>query len=126
MRYLIDTTLLIDHALGREAAVELVSWLFSEPNELLICDVRVTEALSRGTDEELAELRALIEPLEYVVTGPDAAAWAGETRRRLLRTNPRTLGDALIGGVAWSVGATVVTRNPRDFEVQGVPVLAYL
>jgi predicted nucleic acid-binding protein len=33
--------------------------------------------------------------------------------------------DAIIAGVAWFGDATVVTRNPRDFEVQGVPVLAY-
>jgi predicted nucleic acid-binding protein len=35
------------------------------------------------------------------------------------------LGDALIAGAAWSLGATVVTRNPDDFERMGVPVLAY-
>lgn len=28
-------------------------------------------------------------------------------------------------GVAWSLGATVVTRNPDDFVRMGVPVLAY-
>jgi predicted nucleic acid-binding protein len=28
-------------------------------------------------------------------------------------------------GVAWSLEATVVTRNPKDFERLGVPVLAY-
>ena len=52
-------------------------------------------------------------------------AWAGEARRLRRRTSPRTLGDALIAGVAWSFGATVVTRNPDDFVRMGVPVLAY-
>jgi predicted nucleic acid-binding protein len=40
-------------------------------------------------------------------------------------SGPRNLGDALIAGVAWSLGATVVTRNPDDFVRMGVPVLAY-
>ncbi len=37
----------------------------------------------------------------------------------------RSLADAIIAGVARDLEATVVTRNPRDFEAQGVPVLAY-
>lgn len=125
MRYLIDTTLLIDHAAGRPEAVDLVRRLFSEPNDLLVCDAVVTEALSRGSDEDVAVIVALLDALEYVATHPEAARWAGACRRRLRRTSPRQLGDALIAGVAWFNDATVVTRNPRDFEVQGVPVLSY-
>jgi predicted nucleic acid-binding protein len=42
------------------------------------------------------------------------------------RSSPgRTLGDALIGGVAWFADATVVTRNPDDLIAQGIPVLTY-
>ena len=125
MRYLLDATVLIDHVRGKPSAVELVLSLFGEPNDLYVCDAVVTESLSKGPDDEIALIDALLRPLEYVSTSPDAARWAGESRRRLGRTSPRTLGDAIIAGVAWSLGATVVTRNPRDFEVQGVPVLAY-
>lgn len=125
MRYLIDTTLLIDHASGHPGAVELVRELFSEPNDLLVCDAIVVEAISKGGDSELTAIRALIAALEYVATDPDAARWAGESRRRLGRSSPRQLGDAIIAGVAWVNDAIVVTRNPRDFEVQGVRVLGY-
>ena len=125
MRYLLDTTVLIDHVNGRPAAVALVRRLFSEPNDLLTCDVVVTEALSSGGGDQLAAIQALINALEYVSTHPDAARWAAESRRRLRRTSPRQLGDAIIAGVAWFNDAPVVTRNPSDFEVQGVPVLAY-
>lgn len=125
MRYLLDTTLLIDHVNGRPSAVALVRELFSEPNELLVCDVVVTEALTGGSDASIGTLISLIEALEYVATHPDAARWAGATRRRLGRTSPRQLGDAIIAGVAWHSDAVVVTRNPVDFEVQGVRVLAY-
>ena len=125
MRYLLDTTVLVDHANGRPSAVGLVRELFSEPNDLLVCDVVVAEALSGGDDDGAAAVAVLIGALEYVATTPEAARWAGGSRRRLRQGGPRRLGDALIAGVAWSIGATVVTRNPRDFEVQGVPVLGY-
>ena len=125
MHYLLDTTVLIDHASGWPAAVGIIRELFSEPNDLLVCDAVVAEALSKGSDDEIAAVAALINALEYVSTHPDAARWAGESRRRLGHTSPRRLGDAIIAGVAWFHDATVVTRNPRDFEVQGVRVLGY-
>lgn len=125
MRYLLDTTLLLDHVRGKPSAVELVRSLFSEANDLYVCDAVVTESLSKGPDEEIAMIDMLLRPLEYVATTPDAARWAGASRRALGHTSPRRLGDSIIAGVAWSLQATVVTRNPRDFEVQGVPVLAY-
>ena len=46
MRYLLDTTTLIDHAMGRHGAPEVIARLFSEPNDLYTCDVVVAEALS--------------------------------------------------------------------------------
>ena len=125
MRYLLDTTVLIDYLRGKPSAVELVLSLFSEPNDLYVCDAIVTEALSSGSDEHRMAIEALVNALEYVSTHPDAARWAGMSRRRLGRTSPRRLGDAIIAGVAWSNDAIVVTRNPRDFEVQGVRVLGY-
>ena len=125
MRYLLDTTVLIDHNRGRPSAVELVRNLFSESNDLLVCDAIVAEALSAGPEREVLALGTMIDALEYVATPPNAARWAGESRRRLRRTSHRRLGDAIIAGVAWFHDATVVTRNPRDFEVQGVRVLGY-
>ncbi len=126
MRYLLDTTLLIDHANGRPGAVALVRALFNEPSDLFVCDAVVTEATSGATDDdELAAIITLIKAVEYVSTHPDAALWAGASRRRLRRTSARQLGDAIVAGVAWHMDATVVTRNPADFEIQGVRVLGY-
>ena len=125
MRYLLDTTVLIDHAQGRAGAPDLVRRLFEESDELFVCDVVVTEALSKGPDEEMLVIGTLIRSLEYISTHPDAARWAGESRRRRRATGPRSLADAIIAGVAWTMDAMVVTRNPRDFEVQGVRVLGY-
>lgn len=125
MRFLLDTTLLIDHAQGRAGAAEVIDQLFSELHELMVCDVVVTEALSQGPDEEVLVIGTLIRAVEYVATHPEAARWAGESRRGRRASGPRSLADAIIAGVAQDLGATVVTRNPRDFEAQGVHVLAY-
>jgi predicted nucleic acid-binding protein len=125
VRYLLDTTLRIDHALDQHGAAALVMRLFSEPNDLYVCDAVVAEATSKGGDLELAAIDRLIQALEYISTTPAAARWAGASRRRLGRHASRRLADALVAGVAWQADAVVVTRNPRDFESQGVPVLAY-
>ena len=125
MKYLLDTTLLIDHVHGRPEAIALVEWLFSQPNDLFTCDVIVAEALSRGDAAEVAAITALIDVLEYVSTSPDAARRAGDDRRRRNVTSYRSLPDAIIAGVAWSLDLTVVTRNAKDFEKLSVPILAY-
>ena len=83
------------------------------------------EALSSGTADELKIIERLVQALEYVSTSPmpppGPPASDGGAGARV----DGHLGDAIIAGVAWSIGATIVTRNPRDFEGQGVPVLAY-
>lgn len=42
---------------------------------------------------------------------------------RLQVPNPRPYGDSLIAATALVHGLTVVTRNRRDFETMGVPLL---
>jgi predicted nucleic acid-binding protein len=126
MRYLLDTTLLADHANGYAPAVALLRRLYEEGAELYTCDVVTCEALSGGTDDHLQAIRALLRPLEYVATSPDAARWAGQSRLGRHRGGGKLgLGDALIAGVAVDLEAVVVTRNRPDFARQGIQVLEY-
>jgi predicted nucleic acid-binding protein len=126
MRYLLDSTLLIDHGNGDLAAARMLRELVEGGHDLFTCDVVTCETLSRGDDEQLRHLRTLLDALEYVSTSPDAARWAADSRRtRRLAGGKRSLGDALIASVAVSLDATVVTRNRPDFERQGVRVLDY-
>ena len=125
MRYVLDTTLLIDHSKGRPGVAELVESLFAESSDLYTCDVVVAEALTGGDEVQRAMIESLIRAVEYVATPPDAAVWAADSRRRRGAFGPRSLADAIIAGVAWFNDATVVTRNPRHFEAQGVRVLGY-
>ena len=126
MRYLLDTTLIIDHAHGYEPAMSLLHRLYDSGAELFTCDVVVCEALSGGSDEHLAIVSRLLAPLDYVATDPAAARHAGEARLRRHRSGGKLgLGDALIAAAAIGLDATIVTRNRPDFERQGASVLAY-
>ncbi len=126
MSYLLDTTLLLDFAHGRDSAIDLVERLFSESALLYTCDVVTCEALSGGDERERRVIGGVLDALEFVAMAPAGARWAAEARRAgRAAPGARSLADALIAATAWSLGATIVTRNPRDFERQGVPVLQY-
>jgi predicted nucleic acid-binding protein len=124
--YLLDTTLIIDHAKGHADGVAVLARLFEETGSLYTCDIVTVESLSGGTPDERALISRLLDALEYVAIDPAAARWAGDRRRtRLLAGRRSPLADALIAGVAWRMDATVVTRDAADFEPFGVPVLGY-
>lgn len=126
MRYLLDSTLLIDHANRDAPAGELLERLFSEPHELFTCDVVTCETLSQGDASHLRHLRTLLDALEYVATSPSAARWAAASRLKRHRAGGKLgLGDSLLAGIAAELGATVITRNRPDFERQGIEVLSY-
>jgi predicted nucleic acid-binding protein len=126
VKYLLDTTVLLDFAHDREDAAELVDRLFADAETLYTCDVVTCEALSGGNDLERRAIRGILDALEYVAMAPESARWAAEARRTG-RSAPgaRSLADALIAATAWSLSATLVTRNPRDFERLGIRILRY-
>jgi len=124
--YLLDTTVLLDFAHDRPGALELVDRLFADAETLYTCDVVTCEALSGGDVLERRVIRGILDALEYVALAPASARWAAEARRTG-RSAPgaRSLADALIAATAWSLAATLVTRNPRDFERLGIRVMRY-
>lgn len=124
--YVLDTTVLIDHAKGRRDGVDILARLFAETGALYTCDVVSCEALAGGVADERDLIVRLLDALEYVAIDPDGARWAGRRRQQLRVAGRRApLADALIAATAWRLDATVVTRNAGDFEPFGIPVLAY-
>jgi predicted nucleic acid-binding protein len=125
-RYLLDSTLLIDHANRDSAALEMLRTLFAGGHELYTCDVVTCESLSLGGPDDVRHIELLLDALEYVSTSPSAARWAGLSRRTHHRAGgKRAVGDALIAGLATELDAVVVTRNERDFTRQGIRTLTY-
>ena len=126
MNYLLDTTVLLDFVHDRPNAIELVDRLFTETETLYTCEVVTCETLSNNDATEMRVIRGVLDALEYVAVAPAGARWAADARRTG-RSAPgaRSLADALIAAAAWSLSATLVTRNPRDFERLGIPVLRY-
>ncbi|MEA2623358.1 MAG: hypothetical protein QOH61_2268 [Chloroflexota bacterium] len=127
MRYLLDSTVLIDYSHDHPWGREIMERLFAESSELYTCAVVACETLSGGSPEQREAIRSALGALEYVAVNPEGAAWAGDRRRERIEAGHRkpSLGDALIAGVAWTLDATIVTRNARDFEAFGIPVLGY-
>ena len=126
MRYVLDSTFLIDQLRGLPEAVAAMEAMFEgsdEPfvTEIVVCEVR---AGLRPADEH--HLVGMLEPLDFVQPGPDAALMAGRWRQELrVRGRTLSLGDALIAAAAYSLGAAVLTRNLRDFSLTPVTVATY-
>jgi len=127
MSYVIDTTVVIDHVDGYQPATELLEQLIAETGALYTCAVVTCEALSKGDAVVIAARQRLLDAFEYVAIGPDGSRWAGHQRRLRIESGQRKLSttDALIAALAHGLGATVVTRNAKDFAAFEIPVLGY-
>lgn len=120
-RYLLDTSVILDHLYGHLSATVLLARLFDEGAELLTCDVVVCELMSRGDDAHLHAVSRLLTVLDYVPTDPKAARAAGAARQ----AGRIGLADALIWAVARRADATVVVRKRPGLKRLGASVLTY-
>ena len=126
MRYMLDTTFAIDYLRADPASVARFARLFEdgdEPyvNEVVLCELSVGVP---ATDDPA--FIAFVRAVSFVQPGPEAALQAGVWRRNARRRGRTlSLSDALIAAAAHGLGATVLTRNGRDFELAPVTVNAY-
>jgi predicted nucleic acid-binding protein len=126
LKLLLDSAFVIDFFAGLQEAGARHDAIFAngdEPmvNEIVICEVRAGMRLT-----EAWRLESLLEPVEFIQPGPDAAMRAGIWRAEA-RTRGRhlSLADSLIAAAADAVDAAVLTRNVKDFALTPVRVETY-
>jgi len=119
--YLLDTNVLSETR-KRQPAAGVADWIAATPPERMHVSVLTLGEIEQG----IARVRgrgdlyqaAALEDRVLSVTLPVAAAWG-----RQQYSQPLPVIDALIAATARVHGMTVVTRNVKDFELAGVPVL---
>jgi predicted nucleic acid-binding protein len=126
MRYLLDSTFVIDHLRGDPGAVSRFARLFEDGDEPMVTEVVVCEVATGALVHPDPDLGAFLEPLEFVQPSVEAALVAGAWRAAARRQGRHlSLPDALISAAAWSVDAIVLTRNQRDLSLTGARVESY-
>ena len=126
VRLVLDSTFVIDHLLGQAAAVRRLRGIFEDGDDPIVTEIVVCEVRTGLRPEAEDHLARVLEPIEFVQPGEEVAMTAGRWRADLRRQGRAlSLGDALIGASAHALGATVLTRNARDFALMPVPVEVY-
>ena len=126
VRYLLDSSFLIDYLRGNQAAISRFREMFENGDQILVNAIAVCEVATGSRPGEEGDLMAMLEPLEFVQPGPETALQAGRWRDVARRAGSTlSLPDALIAAAADAMDAIVVTRNLRDFALTPARVEAY-
>jgi predicted nucleic acid-binding protein len=122
----LDSSFLIDHLRSDPAALARLERMYVEGDDPIVTAVTTTEVWAGRTAEGDPAIEAFLRYFEYVHAGPSTARLAGEWRAKA-REVGLTLNapDAIIAATAHDLGATVLTRNVRDFEPTPVRVETY-
>jgi len=128
--YLLDTNVLSETR-KRQPAAGVAEWIASTPPDRMHISVLTLGEIEQGIERSrgrgdqgqaaalerwLTDIQAGFEDRVLPVSLPVATAWGRQP-------NPRSVIDALIAATARVHGLTVVTRNVKDFEPAGIPVL---
>jgi predicted nucleic acid-binding protein len=126
MKYLLDTTFVIDHLRGDREAVARFARIVDNGDEPFVCDVVACEAWTGAHDDTDPDLVGLLRFVEFVQAGlvqaQHAGRWRADARKRGWTLSAT---DALIAATANAIGAAVLTRNVRDFALTPVTVERY-
>jgi predicted nucleic acid-binding protein len=128
--YLLDTNVVSELRRSRPHR-SVVEWLAAVPSDQLflsavtIGELQAGIELTREQDPAKAtEIETWLDQVaaSYGVLAMDAVTFKAWARLKHRRSNT-LLEDAMIAATAAVHGLTVVTRNRRDFEALGVPVI---
>ena len=126
MKYVLDSTFLIDCLRSVPAAIDRLDAMYAAGDDPIVTSVSVAEVWAGRRTEGDPAVESSLRFLEYVHAGPSTARLAGEWRARA-RERGRSLDtpDALIAATAFDLEAIVLTRNAHDFELTPVRVETY-
>ena len=126
MRYVLDTTFVIDYLRDSPHAVAALDRMMADGDELFLNEIVACEAWSGVRPADVGRMRTLLNLPEFVQPGPEAAESAGRWRQDA-RSRGWTLSltDALIAAAAEACEAAILTRNARDFSLTPVAVAEY-
>lgn len=118
MRLLIDTSVLIDHLRGNEAACRLLVDAVRAGDQLWSVTVVRTEVLAGMRKGEEEATFALLEQLQWADVTVETADRAGALARRYLKSHPGidTI-DSIIAAAAEQLGAVLKTQNVKHFPM---------
>lgn len=123
MRYLLDTTVLIDFLRGHQRAVEKLKSLASGGDELSCCAVTVAELYCGLLEKEREATEEFTNSLRYLPIDLVTAKLAGEYRGVFARKG-RSLSttDCLIAAVAVTNRAVLLTANINHFPIEELAI----
>ena len=118
MKWVVDTSVLIDHLRGNTLAKNLLLRGFRERHELWSVTVVRTEVLAGMRPKEETATRALLAQIQWQDVNTDVADRAGRLAQRYLRSHRGVdTVDYLIASATELLGAELKTMNVKHFPM---------
>jgi len=122
-RVLLDTSILIDLANGKQPATTTVHDLVARDADVCVCAVVISEFVTGLRPEQRSRWMIFFATLRFLSSTSTAAVRAGAYRHDVARRGRAlSTGDTLIAAIAYEAGAVVLTEDPKDFPMDDIVV----
>lgn len=123
--HLLDSNVVIDYLNGIERATRFVQSLRLGDHGLALTSIVVAEVFAGAAVADRSGVRSILSGFDRLPTDERAAELAGTLRYDFMRRGRAlALTDLLVAATALEHGATLVTRNVRDYPIADLNVLS--
>lgn len=123
-KFLLDTTVLIDFAKGREPAKSRILEMLESGEEVGVCAINVAEFFTGLPVEKRKEWEEFFDTLSFWDITKEAAFQAGCFRYDFQKKGkPLTTTDTLVAALAKQEDAVIVTNNVKDYPMKEITLL---